>query len=380
MTDDTDEFESAGLLAGVEEGKRDERLALLRHLRDDGFTIEELQEAAKKERLALLPVDRVLSTEGAKYSSADLAEETGMPLELLQQLWRALGFTEVDPEEKLFGDPDLEAVRAVGQFHAAGIGDEPLTLVSQVIGSGMSRLSDAIRETVGEALLQPGDSELTVGMRYAAAVEHLVPLLTPVMGYVLTVHLKEQIKSNFIAQAEIDSGQFDNSRDITVCFADLVGFTRLGERVPPRELSNAARRLSDMAVEVARRPVRLVKTIGDAAMLVSPEPEPMVRVAIELAAKAEENNESMPQLRVGVASGAAVPQSGDWFGAPVNLASRVSDIARPASVLVTKEVRDSVKDQFDWSFAGARKLKGVKDEVPLYRARPKTEDSGEDAE
>jgi adenylate cyclase len=378
---DTDEFEAAGLLDGIEDdAKREDRLTLLRHLRDDGFAIEELQEAAKQQRLALLPVDRVLGVKGgAKYTSAEMAEETGMPLELLQQLWRALGFTEIDPSEKAFGDADLEAVRAVGQFHGAGIGDEPLALVSQVIGSGMSRLSDAIRETVGEALLQPGDSELTVGMRYAAAVEHLVPLLTPVMGYVLSAHLKEQIKSNFIAQAEIESGEFDNSREITVCFADLVGFTRLGERVPPRELSEAARRLSDMAVDVARQPVRLVKTIGDAAMLVSPEPEPMVRAAIELAARAEERGDEMPQLRVGLASGAAVPQSGDWFGAPVNLASRVSDVARPASVLVTKPVRDSVKDEFDWSFAGARKLKGVKDEVPLYRARLKTdtEENGE---
>ncbi|HET9011731.1 MAG TPA: adenylate cyclase regulatory domain-containing protein [Gemmatimonadaceae bacterium] len=376
---DTEEFESAGLLAGIDDpDKREQRLELLRHLRDDGFTIEELQEAASSERLALLPVDRVLSTKGAKYTSADLAEESGISLDLLQQLWRALGFTEIDPSEKVFGDADLEAVRSVAQFHAAGIDDEPLTLISQVIGSGMSRLSDAIRETVGEALLQPGDTELTVGTRYAAAIEHLVPLLTPVLGYVLTVHMKEQVKSNFIAQTEIDSGQFDNSRDITVCFADLVGFTRLGERVPPRELSDAARRLSDMALDVARSPVRLVKTIGDAAMLVSPEPEPMVRAALELAARAEENEDVMPQLRVGLASGPAVPQSGDWFGPPVNLASRVSDIARPASVLVTKPVRDALKDEFHWSFAGARKLKGVRDEVPLYRARPKTEEDEAD--
>ena len=160
---------------------------------------------------------------------------------------------------------------------------------------------------------------------------------------------------------------------MTVCFADLVGFTRLGERVPPSELSAAARRLSDLAVEVTRKPVRLVKTIGDAVMLVSTEPEPMVRAAIELAAMAEEHEDVMPQLRVGVASGEAVPQSGDWFGAPVNLASRVSDLARPATVLVTKPVRDSVKESFDWSFAGAKKLKGVKAEVPLYRARLKGE-------
>ncbi len=376
---DTSEFESAGLLEGVDDEHREERLALLRHLREDGFGLEELQEAAKRDRLALLPMERVLTSGGARYSTNDIVRETGMPLELQQHLWRALGFTETDPDDPVFGDDDLEAVRTVAQFHAAGLTDDTLILISQVIGSGMSRLSDVIRETVGEALLQPGDSERTVGLRYAEAAQHLVPLLNPVLGYALKMHLREQIKSDFLNQAEIEEGRFENSRDITVCFADLVGFTRLGERVPPRELSAAARRLGDMALDVARRPVRLVKTIGDAAMLVSPEPEPMVRAALELSTVAEESSDVMPQLRVGVASGNAVPQSGDWFGAPVNLASRVSDIARPASVLVTKPVRDSVKDQFDWSFAGARKLKGVKDEVPLYRARPKGEGS-EDGE
>ena len=372
---ETSDFEAAGLLDGIEDDRRRrERIELLQYLTGEGFTIEELQEAARQERLALLPMERVLSPKDAKYTSAELARESEIPLDTLQQLWRALGFTEVDPSEKLFGDEDLEAVRATGQFLAAGIGEQQLGLISQVIGSGMARLSDAIRETVGEALLQAGDSEQALGMRYAQATEHLVPQLTPVLGYVLKVHLREQVKGNFIAQAEIDSGKFDNSREVTVCFADLVGFTRLGERVPPSELSAAARRLSDLAVEVTRKPVRLVKTIGDAVMLVSTEPEPMVRAAIELAEKAEESGDEIPQLRVGLASGAAVPQSGDWFGAPVNLASRVSDIARPSSVLVTKPVRDSVRESFDWSFAGARKLKGVRDEVPLYRARPKTED------
>jgi adenylate cyclase len=158
-----------------------------------------------------------------------------------------------------------------------------------------------------------------------------------------------------------------------VCFADLVGFTRLGDRVAPAELGGAARRLTDMAVEAARPPVRLVKMIGDAALLVAPEPAPLVEAALALAADAERAGDAMPSLRVGVAHGMAVADGGDWYGAPLNLASRVSDVARPGSVLATSEVRDALASSpapaFAWSFAGRRRLRGVRAEVSLYRVR-----------
>ena len=112
-----------------------------------------------------------------------------------------------------------------------------------------------------------------------------------------------------------------------------------------------------------------MKTIGDAAMLVSSEPEPLVEAALALVAGAERHRDVMPALRVGIASGQAVPESGDWFGAPVNLASRVTDVARPATVLTTKAVRDSVQPSFSWSYAGRRRLKGIADPVALYRVR-----------
>jgi adenylate cyclase len=67
----------------------------------------------------------------------------------------------------------------------------------------------------------------------------------------------------------------------------------------------------------------------------------------------------------------AVSRAGDWFGSPVNLASRVTGAARPGSILVTESTREAVGDdeRFHWSFAGARHLKGIKSEVKLYRAR-----------
>jgi adenylate cyclase len=53
----------------------------------------------------------------------------------------------------------------------------------------------------------------------------------------------------------------------------------------------------------------------------------------------------------------------------VNVASRVTGVARPGSVLATEEVKDEVEDAFAWSFAGKRKLKNVKAPVALFRAR-----------
>jgi len=194
-------------------------------------------------------------------------------------------------------------------------------------------------------------------------------MLTPLLGYVLDVQFRDQIKRSYVKPTELSAGQFENAREMTVCFADLVGFTRLGERVAPEDLSSAGRRLTDMAVAVSRPPVRLVKTIGDAAMLISPEPEPLIEAAIALVRESERHRETMPALRIGIASGQAVPESGDWFGAPVNLASRITDAARPASVLATEAVRDSATSSFNWSYAGRRRFKGIAAPISLYRVR-----------
>jgi adenylate cyclase len=147
----------------------------------------------------------------------------------------------------------------------------------------------------------------------------------------------------------------------------MVGFTRLGAQIEAQELGSLASRLAELATEVTEAPVRLVKTIGDAAMFVSTEPGPLVSVALSLLEAVERAD--LPSLRAGVASGTALQRAGDFYGHAVNLASRVTGAARPGAVLCTKEVRDAAADDFDWSFARKHKLKGMSDAVPLYRAR-----------
>jgi adenylate cyclase len=86
----------------------------------------------------------------------------------------------------------------------------------------------------------------------------------------------------------------------------------------------------------------------------------------------------LPALRAGVASGPALQRAGDWYGNGVNLASRVTGAARPASVLCTEDVRDAAADGFAWSYAGRQRLKGLHEPVPLYRARRLETDTDHD--
>ena len=160
-----------------------------------------------------------------------------------------------------------------------------------------------------------------------------------------------------------------SKREVAVAFADLVGFTRLGEQVAPDELGRVAHRLVELTAERLRGDVRLVKTIGDAAMLVGPDAHAMLGVALDLVDAADAEGEDFPQLRAGLALGPALSRAGDWYGAPVNLASRLTARARPASVLATSEVRERAGDGWTWSSAGPKKLKGLTAPVKTFRVR-----------
>jgi len=193
-----------------------------------------------------------------------------------------------------------------------------------------------------------------------------VPAVRPILVGAFNAHLRDSVRRGILGREELEAGQIQDSIQAAVCFADLVGFTRLGGEVELEELGSVAGGLAVIANEVVKPPVRLIKTIGDAAMFVSPEPGPLVAVALSLVEAVQ--SADLPALRAGIAFGPALLRAGDFYGHSVNLASRVTGIARPDSVLCTKEVHDATEDAFEWSFAGKHRLKGIPDREPLYRA------------
>jgi adenylate cyclase len=204
--------------------------------------------------------------------------------------------------------------------------------------------------------------------RYAAITRATTPEFAFVLQHLFNLHLRDQLRADILGnEATIDF--LSDTRQVAVCFADLVGFTSLGEQIPAEELGAIAERLSTLAKELVVPPVRLVKSIGDAVMLVAPEPRDLLDTALALMAAVEREDEGFPQLSVGLAFGEALDRAGDVYGPPVNLASRLSDVARAGSVLTTIEVKESLSDDYDWTNVGRRRFKGITNPVVIYRAR-----------
>jgi adenylate cyclase len=365
-------FAAEGLLDGLEGVQRAERLALLRYLAADGVPLSDLQRATTSGTLMFLPAERVIGGP-ARYSAREISEQTGTELDFLIAVRRAMGLPLPDPDEPVYTEGDLESVRMTETFRAAGISDEEIVDLMRTLGRGLSQAAESMRALTMRLVLEPGVSEHELAQRYAYAASQLSPMLGPLVTNLLTLHLREMAQSEALSAAERSGGQLAGSREIAVCFADLVGFTRLGEELPPDELTRKAVRLEALCSEVIDAPVRLIKTIGDAAMLTALEPEPLLDAALTLLDAAEAEGDDFPRLRAGIAIGPALSRAGDWFGRPVNLASRITQVARPGSLLAEREVRESARDAYRWSYAGERRLRGIREAVPLFRARRLTE-------
>jgi adenylate cyclase len=366
------EFEAAGLLDGLEDGAREARLRLLQDLSADGVSIEEMQAALAEGRLALLPAERLLAGE-PRLTPRDVAETAGIPVEFFLAMRQAVGIARPDPDDRVCDAQDVASAQAFAHLRGAGFPEESLLDVTRVLGTGLAQTADAMRMAMAALLLEAAADEYDIATRNAEAVRELLPLMTPLMEHTLRLHIREQTRSQLFWQAE---GASPNLRHVWVGFVDMVGFTWLGERIEPSELGGLATRLTDLALETLAPPVRLVKTIGDAAMLVSPAAEPLVESALGLVEAAEAQGEEFPALRAGLAGGVALSRGGDWYGRPVNLASRVTAVARRSSVLATKEVHDAARDRYVWSRAGLWKLKGFKSRVALFRVR-RAEEAGQ---
>jgi adenylate cyclase len=352
--------------------QRAEREALLEQLASEGVPLSELRRTTATGTVMFLPADRVIvGTE--RYTAIEVAELSGIDQEFLVAVRRAMGLPIPDPDEAVYTEAELESARMIHVGRAAGITDEDLLDLLRVLGRGLAQAAETLRGLPLKVVLKPGMSEPEFAGRYAQATAQLYPLLDPMVRNLLALHLRQTAQSEVISAIERSGGHLPGSREVAVCFADLVGFTRLGEEVPPDELGRLAVRLEDLARDVAEPPVRLVKTIGDAAMLASAEPEPLLDAALSLIDAADAESEDFPQLRAGVAVGLALPRAGDWFGRPVNLASRITQLARPGSLLAEREVRESARESYRWSYAGERRLRGIREPVPLFRARRLTE-------
>lgn len=277
----TVDWEAEGMLKGLDADARAGRVELLNLLHSSGVSQDELKRAVAEDRLALLPVERALAGD-PRYTVAEAAELAGVEEPFLLGLADAVGLPVPASDDVIFGQDDVDATRAVGLFMQAGLPEDRLLELARILGDAMVPLAEGIRRLVGETFLHAGDTEHRLGLRYEHAALELMPLLGPLPEYVLNIQMRELVRRDVVGGAERASGQLPGTVPMAVAFADLVGFTSLGERVSSEELARMAARLSKTSRQVAEPPVRVVKTIGDAVMLVSPKASPLVGAALAL--------------------------------------------------------------------------------------------------
>ena len=307
------------------------------------------------------------SGEGKLYTREELAEETGIDPDFMDDAARALGVPVREPGERAITEEEVELGRNAKLLLDAGLSPESFLELTAAMSRSMQNIASSLTAVFGEAFLQAGDTERDLGLRYAESLRSLGPLAAPTLQHMLNLRLREVIRQVVVSQAELQSG-LPGAHPVTVAFVDIVGFTELGEGIPPEELGSVVRDFERAVEDTVRAPVRLVKTIGDAAMLVAPDPGPVVEVVVDLV-EASRASENRPLLRGGIASGEALLRAGDWYGRPVNLAARLTEFARRGSVVASADVHDAAADGHSWSFAGRRRLKGVSDEIEVYRVR-----------
>ena len=198
------DFEAEGLLDGASD--RDARLELLQSLEEEGFSLEELREAAAQDRLALLPVERVLAGEGRLYTREELAETTGLDPDFLDAAARALGVPVREPGERAITEEEMELSLNAKTLLEAGLSPEAFLELTASMSRSMQNIAASLTSVFGEAFLQAGDTERDLGLRYSEAIRNLGPLAAPTLQHMLNLRLREQMREAVVSQAELQAG------------------------------------------------------------------------------------------------------------------------------------------------------------------------------
>jgi adenylate cyclase len=343
---------------------------LSRFLRGQGATKDEIAAAAAEEQLTLLVLDRILVPGSPHLDAQEVSQRSGVPAETATKLWRALGFPDVPDGAPVFTDEAVEVLtllneRAEGSIFTDG---DVESLVGQVraIGSGLSRvaesLSDQIVDSVAAARTSGLDDE-TVARATADALDWQV--LAKLDDFALRVQVRAAVWRKLMTP-QLGPGALP---ELSVGFVDLVGYTALSQELDGHELNALVARFESVTYDtVAQLGGRLVKTIGDEVMFVAERPEVALQIALELTDRTRQD-EVLPRARAGLACGPALAREGDYYGAVVNLAHRLVEIARPQSILASAELAAALADEEAFTFRRlrSRRIRGI-GRVELYVA------------
>jgi adenylate cyclase len=298
-----------------------------------------------------------------------VAEAVGIDMDVARQRWRSLGFTAVDDDEVAFTEADLEAMRLTQRLHDLGmITDDDEAALIRTLGRSFARLAEWQLGLLGRAV----DPTSLESDDLAAVIAEVTPVIEQVQSYIWRRHVLSAASRLLLAPPPDDEGAVSTG----IGFADIVGYTRQTRSLKQEELARLVDVFEARALAiVTAHDGRIIKTIGDEILFAADRPEDTAAMALELVEE-HLHDEDFPQLRVGVAWGPVLHRLGDVFGPTVNIAARLTSVARPGRVLADKDLAEALQDNDDFKLRRMRRqsVKGYRRLEPWKLRRPDDED------
>lgn len=300
-----------------------------------------------------------------------------------RKFWHALGFPNVDDEDQVFTHADLRALRTLAALVREGVFDESTALgMTRAFARTTDRLAgwqvQLMAEAIGElpatggagAGLDParGMPDPATARAAATKLAGIADDLEPLLVYAWRRNLTAAI-ARMVTDAEPVRDQPGVIR--SVGFADLVSFTRLVRRLSERELARVVQRFEALAFDVVTaHGGHVIKTVGDEVLFVAIGVAPAAAIALDLV-QAMAEDDVLPDVRVGMATGPLISRLGDVFGTTVNRASRLTAVARPRTVLVDDGIAGFLVSTsgFEMSALRRRTLRGIGPVTPWVLRR-----------
>ena len=359
-------------------GREDvERARLVQLFLRRGIGLETIAEAAKGGVLDRFAEMILPGGTGPTYSLAEAAETLGLDLNLVRRVWMVPGFLE---QGEMVSEEDLEGLRLLKAAMEAGFPEEALMQFVRVYSDALGRVADMEARLfhfyIRAGLKAEGLSgrELTEASRTAG--DRAASLVEPVVLFFHRKAWQQAIRELAVTEVAEEAGLLAKPDVLgqvqaAIAFVDLCSFTPLADAMGDVAAAQVLARFSELVREAAGRwEGRIVKQIGDAFMLVFPDPRSAVAAALEI----EDRTATEPQFpasRSSVHWGSVLYREGDYVGSTVNIASRVVAEAERHQVLVTAEVSREARGltQVEFVPLGKRQLKGLVDELELFEAR-----------
>jgi adenylate cyclase len=280
-------------------------------------------------------------------------------LDETRRLWRALGFPE-HGSERAFNGADVEAVGTLVRAIEAGLFDFDLAVnLTRAVGQTMARLADwevgALVHRVEE--LESGDE--ATGTRVGSALR-LIEELTDPFESLLIYAWRRHLAATVVRMEALSANEEDlHTTEVSVGFADIVGFTALSNEISREKVGDLVELFESRCADViATQRGRVIKSLGDSVLFVNTDPVAAYDTA-EGIINVIGRDARMPDVRVGLASGSVVMRLGDVFGPPVNMAARLTAVARRNRIIIDAATAALLPaDQFDTRRLPARPVRG----------------------